>query len=429
MVASSTDPQITNSYSPEDSPIERSRWVTLQRLGFPEVAASRLPGVDGLRALAALWVVAFHIGAFSHGRFPQIPGLDLWVRSGSTGVSLFLVLSGFCLYVPFAGARIDRFRTKEFFVRRCRRLLPAYYTSLILVLILNLGAGVWLGFPALSPGAALWQALTHATLIHILFPNTFYALNGAYWSLGLEWQLYLTLPFLILAIRKFGIRPTLLAVVACNIVYGLILGALMRRGVIVQGSVVATVIVPNELFGRWAEFGFGMLAAELYATGQLQNWRRWAPKAKFFIPLLIPMFVVVSLWPGFSGLLGGAGRHIAYGAVFFCLLSLVVASDNIVSRAASWTPLAALGTMSYSLYLVHQPLVQGFAYFARVHAHTSPDQTFLILIALVPFIVFLAWVLFYTVERRTLTSNRRKVAGAAPPPPAVAAPAASAATT
>src|SRR5947209_1513085 len=203
---------------------QRRRWLILRRLGFPEVASSRLPGVDGLRALAALWVVAFHIEAFSHARFAHIPGLNLFLQSGSTGVSLFLVLSGFCLYVPFAGGRTDRFKTTDFLKRRCRRLMPAYYTSLAFVLILNLGGGLWLGFHALSPGMAVWEAVTHGALIHTLFPNTFYALNGAYWSLGLEWQLYLTLPILILGIRKFGIKPTVLAVVTCNIVYGLIMG-------------------------------------------------------------------------------------------------------------------------------------------------------------------------------------------------------------
>ena len=59
--------------------------------------ASRLAGVDGLRAAAAFWVVLFHIRVFSGVHLPFQP-LDFFVRSGSTGVSLFLVLSGFCLW-------------------------------------------------------------------------------------------------------------------------------------------------------------------------------------------------------------------------------------------------------------------------------------------------------------------------------------------
>lgn len=367
----------------------------LTRAGFPSTAESRLPGVDGLRAIAALWVVFFHIEAFSHARFAHVPGLNLFLRSGSTGVSLFLVLSGFCLYIPFAGGRTDRFRTGQFLVRRCRRLLPAYYTSLAFVLALNIGAGVWLGFAALSPTEAAKQVVAHALLIHPLFPTTFYTLNGAYWSLGLEWQLYLTLPLLVWGIRKFGIRRTVSAAVMCNVVYGIALGLVVHDGMIPQNSALATVVLPNQLPGRWAEFAFGMVAAELYATGQI---RRWAPRAWWVIPVLAPVSVLISGWPL---------SHIVYGAMFACVLSLVLASDNMLSKVARWKPLVIIGTMSYSLYLVHQPIVQALAYVLATHAHISAQQTFVVIVGLLPLILFVAWILFYTVERHTLTSSRR----------------------
>jgi peptidoglycan/LPS O-acetylase OafA/YrhL len=354
---------------------------------------SRLPGVDGLRAVAALWVVLFHIEAFSGGHF-SVPGLNLFIRSGSTGVSLFLVLSGFCLYLPFAGDRQDRFRAREFFVRRCRRLMPAYYTSLVLVVVLYVVSGTRLGFSPLSLPEAIWQIATHAAMVHTLFPNTFYRLNGAYWSLGLEWQLYLTLPLLIWGIRKYGFSRTLSVAVGCNIVYGLALALVVHGGVIPAHGPLATYVLPNQLPGRWAEFVFGMVAAELYVTGHIGVWAR---RAWWIIPVLIPVAVAISGLPL---------SHMVYGAVFFSLLSLVLASDNRVSKAASWSPLVWIGTMSYSLYLVHQPIVQGIAYFALVHGHASPQRTFLVLITLLPMILFVAWVLFITVERRTLTSKR-----------------------
>src|SRR5438034_9463824 len=104
--------------------------VSLTKALVSSPGKNRLPGIDGLRAAAALWVVFFHIYAFSGANFPQIPGLDQFLRSGSTGVSLFLVLSGFCLYVPFAAGRTGRFKTGTFLRRRCGRLMPAYYASL-----------------------------------------------------------------------------------------------------------------------------------------------------------------------------------------------------------------------------------------------------------------------------------------------------------
>src|ERR1700730_1459165 len=93
--------------------------------GTPPTTTHRLRGVDGLRAVAAFWVVFFHIRFASGARVPGGP-LDLFVRSGSTGVSMFLVISGFSLYIPYANGKSLRFRTGQFLWRRCRRLLPAY---------------------------------------------------------------------------------------------------------------------------------------------------------------------------------------------------------------------------------------------------------------------------------------------------------------
>jgi peptidoglycan/LPS O-acetylase OafA/YrhL len=405
VVASSRESESLTTSLSESEALAPQKQRLLTRAGFPESTGTRLPGVDGLRAIAAMWVVFFHITAFSHARFGhRFPGLDLFLRSGSTGVSLFLVLSGFCLYIPFAGGRQHRFHVREFLIRRSRRLLPAYYTSLIFVLILNLGSFAWLGFKGLSPLQALWQAVAHALLIHPLFTTTFYELNGAYWSLGLEWQLYLSMPLLIWGICKFGIKLTVATAVGCNILYGLTLGLLINHGLIAGSSLLATIVLPNQLLGRWGEFVFGMVAAELYVTGQI---RHVMSRAKLLIPLLIPAFLFAALWPGMHGLVIGAGRHIMYGLVFFCLLCLVLSANNVVASIASWKPLVILGTMSYSLYLVHQPMVQSLAYVLHTNAHTSPQLTFLAVFACIPVIFLLAWILFYTVERRTLQSKRR----------------------
>jgi peptidoglycan/LPS O-acetylase OafA/YrhL len=358
----------------------------------PQRASHRLPGIDGLRAVAALWVVLFHVHAFSQARFAHVPGLDLIMRSGSTGVSLFLVLSGFCLYLPFAGGRTGRFRTREFMLRRCRRLLPAYYTSLAVFVAINVGAAAWLGLAPLSTGQAIWQALTHVALIHTLFPSTFYSLNGAYWSLGLEWQLYLALPLLVWGIGRFGLRRTALAAILCNIVYRLLLAVATGKGVIPAASPLALVVLPNQLPGRWAEFVFGMIVAELYVTGQIA---RWAGTMKVACLVLIPASLVAS---------GSPLSHLLFGGVFFILVSLVLTSGSLAGRIFSWPPLVAIGTMSYSLYLVHQPLVQGFAHLVQVHGHASPNRTFLALLLFLPAILFAAWALFVGVERHSLTA-------------------------
>jgi peptidoglycan/LPS O-acetylase OafA/YrhL len=360
--------------------------------------SKRLPGVDGLRAVAALWVVLYHMMAFSRGpEFPEVPGLDLFLRSGSTGVSLFLVLSGFCLFLPFAGGRTARFKIGEFLLRRCRRLMPAYYVALVLALVLAIVSAEPLGLPRLSPSDILWQLATHLTLTHTLFPSTFYTLNGAFWSLGLEWQLYLALPLLVWITSRFGLARAVALAVVCNVAYRLALGVSINSGLVQQDSLLSTSVFPNQLPGRWAEFAFGMVAAELYATGRLQQWARFVPGMQVAVVILIPIGLVAS---------GFALAHIAYGALFFTLLCVVISSDNLVARLLAWRPLVALGTMSYSLYLVHQPLLQLFGtLLARGRPDLTAREDFALLLAGLPVIVLVAWLLFVSVERRTLSGR------------------------
>ncbi|HXZ98772.1 MAG TPA: acyltransferase [Candidatus Binatia bacterium] len=354
-------------------------------------APRRLDGVDGLRALAALWVVLFHIRAFSGARLGP---LDLLVRSGSTGVSLFLVLSGFCLYLPVARGGAGNFRTLRFLRRRAVRLLPAYYASLAVVLLVTVLTGGSIGLARVSGIAVLVQTVTHVTMTHSLFPSTFYALNGAYWSLALEWQLYLGLPLLVIAARRLGLARTVALVVAVNVVYRVGLQLAIALHAVAGTSLMATAVLPNLLPGRWAEFGLGMVAAQLHASGRIAGW---APHAGWAILGLVPLTAVAVLSQG-SPL-----EHLLFGAVFFVLLCIVLSGRSWVSRAVSWRPLAAVGVMSYSLYLVHQPIVQAVC-FALQHTG-SPRMVFVEVLLLVPGILVVAWLLFVTVERWTLRST------------------------
>src|SRR3712207_1610977 len=94
-------------------------------------AATRLAFIDGLRGLAMLMVLQFHCWAFGGQWKIDIPlgnqAVDIasLSRLGSAGVSLFLVLSGFCLYWPMVkGSGRAQITLKQFALKRCRRILP-----------------------------------------------------------------------------------------------------------------------------------------------------------------------------------------------------------------------------------------------------------------------------------------------------------------
>ena len=355
------------------------------------IISGRLDGIDGLRAAAALWVVGFHIHAFSHVRFPAWTGIDLFLRSGSTGVSLFLVLSGFCLYLPYAGGRSERFQAGAFFKRRFQRLMPAYCVALAGSAILAIVIPTFSGSPIDWRDIGLSLA-AHLAQLQALFPSTFYSLNGAYWSLGLEWQLYLLLPLLILAVRRFGLGWTVVSVVLVNIAYRSALWAIDGR-LLAHDSPWLQYVLPNQFAGRWAEFALGMVAAELYVAGRVPAVARklWPALA-----LLVPLSIL---------LVGTQLSHIVFGSVFAILLLLVLSPGNPIQRVFSWRPLVAVGIMSYSLFLVHQPLVQFSAALLLAHG-ASHGQAFFELVLAIPLIFALAWALFIGVERRALTAYR-----------------------
>jgi peptidoglycan/LPS O-acetylase OafA/YrhL len=313
------------------------------------------------------------------------------VRSGSTGVSLFLVLSGFCLFLPFAGGKLDRFEMGTFMRRRCRRLLPAYFVTLAVLLVAVVATSGHIGLHRLTGWGFLAQLGTHLTLTHQLFPETFYGLNGAYWSLGLEWELYLALPLLIISARRFGLARTVGLAVGVNVAYCLALAAVSRAGLIDPQGSLATVVLPNFFLGRWAEFALGMVAASLYVTGRAA-W--WARRLVWIAALLVPV--------GFA-LSGEPIGHLVFGVIFFALVCTVVDREHPIARIFAWRPLVAVGVMSYSLYLVHQPLVEigGHALGGRL----SPLLVFVALVVMIPALLLVARLLFVTVEQHTITGG------------------------
>lgn len=362
--------------------------------GGPAPVLNRLAGVDGLRAFAALWVVLFHVHLVSHASFPRVPFLDLFWTSGWTGVSLFLVVSGFCLYLPFAGGRQSRFHTLSFLRRRALRLLPAYYLSLALVVPLHLAFAKSLGGTAgLTTTGTLWHALAHATMTHIFFGDTFYSLNGVYWSLALEWEWYAALPLLVLVAARWGTFRAAFAAIAINLVYSSGLQLAIAEHWL-GNDLVAGAVLPNQLYGRLAEFALGVIAAELYVSGRLG----WTRRVRSFVPLALPAVVLAYNLP-FS--------TIVFGGIFFVVLCVVLSGEGYVARGFAARPVAALGLMSYSLYLVHHPLLKVMGALIHRATHAGPNLEFVLLLASVPAIGVAAWLFFLVAERPTLSATYR----------------------
>ena len=163
----------------------------------------RQPGLDLLRALAIIVVVVYHAALFGF----KLPGrVD---RFGWIGVDLFFVLSGYLiggqLLAPLA--RDQRIKLGRFFTRRALRIMPAYFVVLAIYFLLP----AWREYPEMSQ--PLWKFLLSVQNIALHGGTAF----SHAWSLAVEDQFYLALPFLLLFLYR---RPRAAIIVPCLIVVG-----------------------------------------------------------------------------------------------------------------------------------------------------------------------------------------------------------------
>ena len=168
----------------------------------------RQPGLDLLRALAIIVVVIYHAALFGF----KLPGrVD---RFGWIGVDLFFVLSGYLiggqLLAPLARDR--RINLGRFFARRALRIMPAYFAILAVYFLLP----PWREYPEMSQ--PLWKFLLSVQNIALHGGTAF----SHAWSLAVEDQFYLALPFLLLFLYR---RPRAAIIIPCLIILG---GILLR---------------------------------------------------------------------------------------------------------------------------------------------------------------------------------------------------------
>ena len=356
--------------------------------------------LDSLRALAALEVVMVHAMDQVDRNGLHSPGFVHWFRVycsyGHQAVGLFIVLSGFCLMLPVAkGDGTLRGGAWNFYKKRARRILPTYYLSLAVCLllietILNQKTGSpWdLTFPVTAK-----DLVTHFLLIHDAFLDTGSKINYALWTVSVEWRIYFVFPLLVLGWRKIGaVKTTAIAVVT-----GYLLLVLLRP-TFLQTQVDG---ISPEYLGL---FAMGMLGAGITFSDDenLAHLRQRVPwgwtalattisvvllsQVKFFHDKVSILDFFVGLWA----------------------MSLLVASgytsETRLHRVLSWKPLAFLGTFAYSIYVIHAPLLQLIWLYIVRPLHLGANVSFIsIFVVFIPLVVAGAYLFFLACERPFLT--------------------------
>ena len=298
-----------------------------------------VPGIDGLRAIAVVGVVIYHL-------LPSVlPG-------GFVGVDVFFVISGYLITgIILREILENRFSFKEFYKRRAIRILPPLIAMLVAVIL-----GGWF---YLTPEE--FKTLGRHALAGLLFLSNFQLLSEAgyfdtastlkpllhLWSLGIEEQFYILWPVLLIAVFRTKVSPSLRLPILGFVTFGSLTFCLFT-----------TPIDPSKAFyhplSRIWEMGAGAILQVLLMTTDSRTRLQHIPSAlkRIIGPLgallvLLSYFVLktTSPFPGWRALLPVVGSLLILLSLQFPIRNYLLEHKAVVG----------VGKVSYSLYLWHWP--------------------------------------------------------------------------
>lgn len=360
-----------------------------------------MPYLDGLRAAAALYVVLFHaVVGFAVGLQGPARVFRLAFGFGHEAVAIFIVLSGFCLMLPVTRNAEGRLKGGfwGYLKRRAFRILPPYFAALALSLLLIAGvavlgqAGTQTIWDDSLPGFGRGSLLSHALLVHNWFPQWAYQINGPFWSVATEWQIYFFFPLVLLPIwRRAGMLPMLGSAALLGYAPLLLAPAAARHAVpwylllFALGMAAAAISVSEGAPERrlreridWSKLSLGIwVFCAISGTLGARIWFRFIPLTDLLVGVAAATLLVSC-----TKKIRSADRR---GPVLALL----------ESRA-----LVGIGHFSYSLYLTHLPIV-ALCFFALRAAGVSsgaPLAGAMIATAL-PASLAVAFAFYWAVER------------------------------
>ena len=338
--------------------------------------------IDGMRGFAAVYVVLHHdFRASWYNSGANVP--PFWNHAFSRGhamVTIFIAISGFCLMLPVSRNGLTlRGGWRVFFKKRARRILPPYYAALglsLLAMVLSQARGVRMAY--LFEPFTFFSIWTHLLLIHNLFSEVTFSLNGPLWSVATECQIYLLFPLMVMAWRRFTAWPTLLVVFLLSSV---------------GFHMVRHQIAINYLF----IFALGMAGADLAVRGKAYR--------------VIPWACGVSLAGYFVNFRGNELLSDLFIGTFSAALMAGLSMGKMpwARKILSLPVLTWFGSFSYSLYLTHGIVQEVYLRtgLAASLAFEPRKQMLVFLFGITPIAVLCAYLFYWAAERPFV--NQQKI--------------------
>lgn len=265
-----------------------------------------------------------------------IPAFSIFseILSSDIAVKSFFTVSGFLIFMSYEQSR----SLQHYAVKRFRRIYPAYFFIIMLCVLLGstLTTATWQNYLSF---VTLKYILANLLFLNFLQPslpgvfehNTLQAMNGALWTLKIEVLFYLSVPFIVMAFRKFGRLQILITLYLCSVAYSMTMSAFAIK----TGSGFYLEL-QRQLPGQLAFFIAG--GAAYYYLDCLRQFARW------LVPTAILVFVAHSSLPW--------------------IIVEPIALAILVGYAACIFPslgnFSKYGDLSYGIYIVHFPIVQLF---------------------------------------------------------------------
>jgi peptidoglycan/LPS O-acetylase OafA/YrhL len=303
-------------------------------------ANRRVVGLDGIRGIAALFVVLHHTYLVSFPTYPVNSGPSWlgWLMYGHLAVVVFIALSGFSLAIGPARRDWQLGGKVRFAYRRAWRILPPYWAALVFSLIM-----AWTVAP--EPGSAVPNGkavLVYGLLLQDIVGSP--VPNGAFWSIAVEAQLYIVFPLLLVMLRRAGAIAMVAAVTIAVSTVGVLAPHVSAVGLLIRLTPQFALL-----------FALGLASAGILRASERVRRLPWQ---WFSVAAVAPVLVVLALKGTVWFQTEQYWVDLALGPAIACFLAAVATGG---ARSVRWLldtgPVRRLGSFSYSLYLIHAPIV------------------------------------------------------------------------